>query len=250
MPAMMSNPLCQPFEFWGDHAHGVLFIHGFTASPGTLYPLGKDISARTGFYVRSILLPGHGTTPEEMRRYNAEDWLRCAQAAFDQMRRECRVVSVIGLSMGGTLALRLAETRPVKKIVCIAAALSVYNRKSIFANWLWPFVPFIENKPGKEAENFLAEYNETYSRTPVRSVGELNKLMKITRRSLAGIHCPIMVVRAAKDETVRPESADWIMKGVSSSEPFLLELPQSPHVCTLGPEREQLGEKVANFLKA
>ena len=87
MPAMMSNPLCQPFEFWGDHAHGVLFIHGFTASPGTLYPLGKDISARTGFYVRSILLPGHGTTPEEMRRYNAEDWLRCAQAAFDQMRR-------------------------------------------------------------------------------------------------------------------------------------------------------------------
>lgn len=122
--------------------------------------------------------------------------------------------------------------------------------KGLFAKLAHAIVPFIENKPGKEAENFLAEYNETYSRTPVRSVGELNKLMKITRRSLAGIHCPIMVVRAGKDETVRPESADWIMKGVSSSEPFLLELPQSPHVCTLGPEREQLGEKVANFLKA
>ena len=97
---------------------------------------------------------------------------------------------------------------------------------------------------------FLAEYNACYDRTPVRSVAELNALIAHTLHGLKTVRCPLLVIRAGKDETVAPESAEIIMNRAASSKKWLLTLPDSPHVCTLGPERERLFREIARFLDA
>lgn len=253
MESLSRNPFCRPFSFEGTREHGVLLLHGFTATPGTLFPLGQALFQKTGWYISAPLLPGHGRTPEEMEKTRWHDWLRAAQHSFDEMSRRCRDVSVVGLSMGGALTLLLAETRPVRRAVPIAAALSVHNSKIHLANFLWPFCRYIgEEKEAEQKEqprpDFLQEYNAAYQRTPVHCLADLDRLMRLARRGLPRIHCPVLAVRAGKDETVHPRSSDWIMAGVSSPKKQLLELPESPHVCTLGPEREVLFDAVARFL--
>ena len=69
-------------------ATAILVIHGFTATPGTVLPLGQAV-AQDGHYVRGILLPGHGTTIEDMQRTNWKDWYDAAFNAYDEMARIC-----------------------------------------------------------------------------------------------------------------------------------------------------------------
>ena len=72
--------------------------------------------------------------------------------------------------------------------------------------------------------------------------------MLLARRGLPRIHCPLMNVIAGRDRTIHPRSTEWILSETSSRKKVFLELPESPHVCTLGPEREILFEETAKFL--
>lgn len=245
---LSQNPLCRPFDFPGSSRHGILLLHGFTATPGTMLPLGQALAKR-GLRVKAILLPGHGTTVLDMERRRWTEWLAAAQEGFDQLARECEQVSVAGLSMGGALTLLLAQTRSVYKAAPICAALKVRNRASRFAKVVWPVMRYHVDRPcSAYSDDFLEAYNACYDRTPVRSVAELNALMKRARRGLHKICCPLLVIRAGQDETVLPESAELIMNETSSVNKRLLTLPNSPHVCTLGPERERLFSEIAAFL--
>lgn len=249
MMDLSQNPLCRPFDFAGNPRHGILLVHGFTATPGTMLPLGEAL-ARRGYRVKGILLPGHGTTVDDMEHRRWPEWIGAVQDGFDQLSQECERVSVVGLSMGGTLALLLAQTRPVYRAVPICAALRVRNRASRFARLVWPVMRYHTDSHHPSYGEFLAEYNACYDRTPVRSVAELNALIAHTLHGLKTVRCPLLAVRAGKDETVAPESAEIIMNRTASSKKRLLTLPDSPHVCTLGPERERLFREIARFLDA
>ncbi len=246
--SLAGNPYGRPFEFEGSREHGILMIHGFTATPGTLYPMGKTLHETTGLFVRGILLPGHGTTVEDMAATRWHDWLRAAENAFDEMRKICKTVSVAGLSMGGTLTLLLAETKALRSAVAIAPALSVYNRKSWLAGLFWPFIRYTEETEYIPKKDFLNEYNISYKKTPVRCAADLNHLMRTAYRNLSKIHCPLLIAKAGRDETVRPEKIDRI-SGKTNGPVKMLTLPQSPHVCTLGPEREMLFREAAEFFQ-
>ena len=71
--------------------------------------------------------------------------------------------------------------------------------------------------------------------------------MRHTLHGLKGVRCPLLVVRAGQDETVLPVSAEIIMNRAASTHKRLLTLLNSPHVCTLGPERERLFAEIAHF---
>ena len=94
-----SSPLCQPYEV-RQGEHGVLLMHGFAGSAAHMRPLAEGL-VQQGFGVRTINLPGHATTLEDMRRCSWQDWLNAAKEAFREMKEQYRFVSVTGLSMGG-----------------------------------------------------------------------------------------------------------------------------------------------------
>ena len=90
---------------------GVLLIHGFTGMPGSLRPWADHL-ADEGYTVRLPLLPGHGTRWQDANRTTFDDWLGAVTGALQDLTAPCRAVVVGGLSMGGTLTLRLAELYP------------------------------------------------------------------------------------------------------------------------------------------
>ena len=61
----------------------------------------------------AIRLPGHGTTPEEMRETRWEDWWNHTLASYDLLAEAATGAEIIpvGYSMGGLLAIKLSLVR-------------------------------------------------------------------------------------------------------------------------------------------
>ena len=74
-------------------------------------PLAEALAA-AGFTVDLPLLPGHGTSVEDMVPTRWEDWSGAAEAHFQALAARCDRVVVAGLSMGGALTCWLAERHP------------------------------------------------------------------------------------------------------------------------------------------
>ena len=67
--------------------------------------------ASAGLSVRLPLLPGHGTEWQQMQITRWPDWYDCLERELLDLADQCERVFVMGLSMGGTLTLRLALER-------------------------------------------------------------------------------------------------------------------------------------------
>src|SRR5690349_5123499 len=106
-PAVPVMPGAEPFAHDGGDT-GVLVCHGFTGTPQSMRPWAERLAA-DGLTVRLPRLPGHGTTWQEMNRTRWADWLAAAERSFAELVDRCDRVFVMGLSMGGALALRIAE---------------------------------------------------------------------------------------------------------------------------------------------
>src|SRR5215475_336047 len=113
---------------------GVLLCHGFTGSPQSLRPWAEYLS-EAGLSVSLPRLPGHGTTWQEMSRTRWEDWFAEVNRAFDELQSRTDEIFVMGLSMGGCLALRLAEIhRPaIRGLVLVNPSLTQDNALLIAA---------------------------------------------------------------------------------------------------------------------
>jgi carboxylesterase len=248
----IDNPLAREFLLEGGR-RGVLLIHGFTGTPAQLRPLGEALN-REGYTVLGVLLPGHGTTIEDMETRTWSDWLHAVRDAFNTLARKCDDISVAGLSMGGILALIMAEEMPVKACVSISSPLRLKNKAAYFSAFAWPFMryqgwPKDPNEAGRpcKKEN---DYHIGYSATPVRKVPDLLRLVRMAERGLDKITCPLLIVQPVKDDTVRQESPQLICAGaVHAPWKEILRLENSKHVCTVEPEFDKLYDAIRRLFE-
>ena len=116
---------CRPFLYPGN-GKGILLLHGFTGSVSHMRPLG-DALADLGYTVMGVNLPGHAATEADMARTDATQWMAAAREALQTLRKRCDTVTVAGLSMGGLLALLLAEEGLTDACVTISAPMATRN---------------------------------------------------------------------------------------------------------------------------
>jgi len=227
--------VCKPFYHKGNDC-GVLLIHGFTGTCAHMRPLAEDLAAR-GYTVRTINLPGHALTEADMAKATWQQWLHAAKEAAYQMMQEARVFTVAGLSMGGVLALLIAEQMKVDACVPISAPTAVKNPGLPFSAIAAPFYPRISWGPATDRHTYIdKEYDFGYSAFPTAKGADLNRLIKMANRNLFNIQCPILAVQSDADETIWEGSADRILREVSSKVRRKLWLHSMPHVVTLTPE--------------
>ena len=87
-----------------DKEIGLLFIHGFTATTVEVRQIANYFHCE-GYTVSAPLLPGHGTTPEDMNTKKVNDWIGAAEHAYVELREKKNRICVFGESMGGLLTL-------------------------------------------------------------------------------------------------------------------------------------------------
>ncbi len=117
-------PGAEPVDLPGGPV-GALLCHGFTGTTQSMRPWAEHLAA-AGLTVSAPRLPGHGTRWQDMNRTRFSDWYGELERSFDDLRARCESVFVMGLSMGGTLSLRLAEQRAaeVAGVVVVNASLA------------------------------------------------------------------------------------------------------------------------------
>lgn len=242
------HPAGQPFFYEGNDT-GVLLIHGFTGTCGQMRPLGEALRG-AGYTVMAPLLPGHGTSLEDMSRTSGGDWLHCVRDAYVSLEKMVERVVVCGLSMGGTLATILAEEYNPVGLATLSGAIRVREKFAWAAGALWRLKPYLRWTNLEHDGDYDNSVDACYAGLPVRKVADLNRLRALARRNLALIDCPALVVQPTNDETVDPVSARILMQGIRSPQKKLVMLENSPHVCTLGSEREKVFREVTDFVRS
>jgi len=234
-------------ELTGGRRIGVLLSHGFTGSPASMRPWAEHLGAQ-GYGVAVPLLPGHGTTWQELNRLRWEDWYAALARAFDALRAEHDAVVVGGLSMGGALVLRLAADRPAEVAGVIVVNPAVATRRLDVRllpvlKHLVPSFPAIANdikKPGVD--------EHAYARTPLKAIHSLIRAWPALRADLPRVTAPLLYFRSAEDHVVDDASEPVILDGVSSTEVTRVALPDSFHVATLDNDAPLVFERSAAFV--
>jgi carboxylesterase len=240
------QPHAQPFSSDGGRV-GVLLSHGFTGSPASMRPWGEFL-ADHGMTVRVPRLPGHGTTWQEMNRTGWRDWYTEAEAGLDDLLHRCDRVVVGGLSMGGCLALRLAQQRgrDVTSVMLVNPAVASENkqlRAVPVLKWLVPSRPGIGNdikRPGVD--------EHCYSRTPLKALHSMMQMWRHTCEDLPKVTQPLLLFRSAEDHVVEPLSARLIAQRVSSRDLDEHVLEDSYHVATLDNDAPGIFDESLKFI--
>ncbi len=214
---------------------GVLLLHGLFGTPNELHVLGGTL-ARAGYRVRIPLLPGRGSTLDELDRLSWADVAEAAMRDYDELAREHPRVVLGGLSAGGTLALDLALRRQPDALLLYACALSLRYRIVTLAPYVWRVV---RRWPPRGTGT---------QRVPVRAVGELVGAMRRVRTRLGAITAPTLVVHARGDPMV-PASSALRLDAALGGEVALHLRDGAEHAITAGPEREEIGALTLDFLR-
>jgi carboxylesterase len=240
-------PSAEPFHAAGD-ATGVLVLHGFTGAPASVRPWAERLAGE-GFTVTAPRLPGHGTSWQELNKTRWTDWYAEASRALDRLAADCDEVFVCGLSMGGCLALRLAEER-----ADAIAGLVLVNPSVIDTTPALVLLPALKRVVGSlkgVADDIkkpgAVEYG--YDRLPLRALDSLRDLWQTTRADLATVTAPLLVFRSAEDHVVKPLSTELVMQGVSSADATEKVLFDSYHVATLDYDAETIFAGTAAFVR-
>lgn len=228
---------------------GVLLSHGFTGSPASIVPWGHHL-AEHGHTVRVPRLPGHGTTWQEMNRTRWQDWYAEVERSLDDLRARCDRIVVGGLSMGGALALRLAQHRAahIDGLVLVNPAVASTDRRLVAVPIVRHLVASTAgigsdiNKPGVEESG--------YDRTPLNALHSMIDLWRDVRANLGAVTAPLLVFRSELDHVVDPSSTRTVLEGVSSRTVREVVLENSYHVATLDYDAARIFSESAAFVDA
>jgi carboxylesterase len=226
---------------------GVLVLHGFTGSPQSVRPWAEHL-AEAGFTIRLPLLPGHGRTWQAMAKTGWSDWYATADAALTELVERCDVVYVAGLSMGGSLALRLAELRPAD-----IHGLLLVNPSVQGDNKLLPLVPVLKHVikavPGIASDIRKPGSHELgYDRVPLAALDSLRKAWPVVRINLPSVTCPTLMFRSRTDHVVEPSSGAAIRGSVGNVREIVLE--DSYHVATMDNDAPAIFDESVRFLRS
>lgn len=237
-------PGCEPWSAAGG-PHGVLVLHGFTGNPQSMRGLAEAFGA-AGFAVDLPLLPGHGTSVDDMLTTDWSDWSAAADAAYTALAERCDKVVVAGLSMGGSLTAWLASRHPeIAGIVCVNPALSVPNEiVTALSEMLEGGLDRIPAIGGDVADP--AGREKAYDATPLAPMLSLAAAAEEFRGELGKIACAVLIMTSPQDHVVEPVNSDILAEGVSGPvERVTLE--RSYHVATLDYDQAELLAATVDF---
>ena len=109
--------------------HALLLLHGFGSSPGVYREMLPLITG----YDRIVcpILPGHAQSIQAFSQCTAQQWRDTAHDTCAKLMASYAKVSVVGLSLGGSLALELSQTFRLHHLYLLAPALKLYYPASL-----------------------------------------------------------------------------------------------------------------------
>lgn len=224
----VSHPENLPFFLSPENPNGqaVLLVHGFTASPREMLPLGR-ILQHHNFTVYGVRLPGHGTSPEDLATRRASEWQASIEHSYQSLVKMDFRVSVAGLSTGAVLALKLALQHPPDKLILLSPFLQLQHFLVPFAGLLSHLIPY-QNRDISASESPFY-----YQQRPLRGIAQINRLCRQLHGKLDLITAPSLILTSTGDATIAKGTAAKIYQQLGSKQKqFHCYGTEVPHVLT------------------
>ncbi len=242
----VSHPDNFPFYLSPKNSNGqaVLLVHGFSASPREMLPLG-EILLQHNYTTYGVRLPGHGTTPQDLANRRAGEWLNTVERGYQSLIEMNLNVNVVGLSTGALLSLHLALKHHPNKMILLSPFLQLQHLLAPFASLLSHLIPY-QDKEISEAERPFY-----YQRRPLKGISQINRLLKQLNGKLESIITPTLILTSTGDATIAKGTASKIYQQLGSNEKqFHCYGNEVPHVLTTteNPRQQDVLQRCISFL--
>ena len=118
-------------------SRGGLLLHGLSDMPFAMRDLA-DAFAERCFFVRAMLLPGHGTRAGDLLDVTREDWVAATRFGLKTLKEDVDQVFVGGFSLGGLLTMHaVLEDATVQGAFLFSPALAL-RRAWLVRQSVWP----------------------------------------------------------------------------------------------------------------
>lgn len=254
----LTIPSAEPFFFPGSKPTGVLLTHGFTGAPKEMRWMGEYLNREHGYPCMGMRLAGHATRPEDMIRSRHEDWLASVEDGYHLLRGACDQVVLVGLSMGGVLSLITAARLPALGVMAMATPYSLpddwrLNHTELLSKFI-PYMPKSKEAPGSGWFDQSAWQEQvSYPQNPLRSIGELKKLLGLLRETLPQVKIPTFLVYSQDDKYLplgSLQSMEYIFGHLGAARKEKLVISGSGHVIPRDARREQVFAAAAEFIQS
>ena len=227
-----------------------LLFHGFTGAPAEMRRMA-DFLHQHGYTVHAPLLPGHGTSPDELNGQGWEVWADAAQGHLDAMCAQHQTVFVGGLSMGALLALYLAAHNDgLAGVIAWSPAIRIPDKRRFILPILKRVMAHKKKGPDSFVDRDSRHSHWAYDVTPLKAGHQVIKFADVVRGDfLPQVSAPLLVIQSTRDPVIDKRSTDIILNGVSSSHKDSLILHNSGHVITLDHEWPTVAEKTLAFMQ-
>ena len=181
--------------------------------------------ASAGVTARGVLLPGFGANIARLKEVRAEEWLAAARAAWEEIREGATRTTLIGFSMGGAVALRLAAEAGLApdQLILLAPHWKFADRRAVVlpvAKYvIREFKPFgridfdspdmrrmlAELAPGADLDD--PEVRHALRNSATIPTGALDQLRRVGLSAAAGasrVSAPATILQGLQDTTTLP----------------------------------------------
>ncbi len=235
----------EPFILKGGNT-GILLVHGFTGSPAEIALLGEFLHNHQ-YTVMAPRLTGHGTSVEDLEHTTKEDWYNSVVDAYHLLKNCCNEIHVMGLSMGGLLAIKLSLEFNIKKVLVMSTPFNIITRGRELPPKEYcqgQFIPKLRREFSVEPKYLVA-----YNQMPLLSIHQLFELVTETKNSLPKFNNKILIMQSKKDHTIKVNSAECLYQNIASTEKKIVWLEESGHVITLDKERDIVFKEALRFIQ-
>lgn len=244
---MMKKEDVESWSIAQGNGSGILLIHGYTGTPGVMR-YQKQFFEEKGFDIEAPLLPGHGTAVEDMFDVRYEEWLECAEDSLLALKSRCENIFIMGLSMGGAIALYLAEKFSfIKGMILINNTLYIEDP----ALFLLPLISLFKKTLKGICGDIKASgtYEPAYGSNPVNGVRQMHLMLKKIKKGISEATAPLLLFKSREDHVVSKKVAEYTWNNVGSSVKKFVMLENSYHVATLDNDKDLIDSESLDFIR-
>ncbi len=230
--ARVFDPKCLPIELVHSEpsTKAIIMVHGFPSTPYTYHWAAKE-AYKQGYDVFVPLLPGFGTAVEDLYNTTFSQWFAYLQKVYETKRGAYEHLFVVGTSMGGSMALKLAQkfnSPPLQPdAICTIGAPVFLNDITVGVIQKWGyylmrlvalFTPALSPAPfaGSENKNDGEELWVGYKGSFVKGGVSFMYALKTIRKDLPYITAPLIAMHDKRDKTISSKNLEVITSSVSS----------------------------------
>jgi carboxylesterase len=230
-------PGAGPIDLPRAGAAAVLLIHGGGDTAQVMAGLARHLH-EAGFAVRVPLLSGHGRALSAFRRVRATAWHDEVRSAYDDLCTAHEWVAVVGLSLGGALAICLAAERPrIPALVLLApyVSLPLKVRAAALLSPIWGIgVPYIDSRGQRSIHDPVAAREAlghgVFTPSALRA---LANTVSDARLALPRVTAPTLVVQSRDDNRISTAAGEAGFQQLGSRDKELVWIDGAGHVITV-----------------